>query len=73
MKRFIKISAIPCNEKGEINNRMSVQIRKEMRINIDFIGAVDGDKIYLKEPLLKIGNAYFTDVTPKNIEDLKDL
>ena len=70
MKRFIKISATPCQENG--NSRS--QIRKEFYLNIDLIGAIEGENIFPKEgTFLKVNGGYFKEIKLVEKINLQDL
>lgn len=70
MKRFLKISAIPCNENG--NSR--VISRKEFFLNIDLIGAIENETIYPKDgTILKLNGSYFKELKISEKINLQDL
>jgi len=59
MKRFIKISATPCQENGSTRGSM----RKEFYLNIDLIGAITNETIFPKDgELLKLNGGYFKEI-----------
>lgn len=70
MKRFIKISATPCQENGSSR----AQIRKEFYLNIDLIGAIEGENIFPKEgTFLKVNGGYFKEIKLVEKINLQDL
>ncbi len=70
MKRFIKISAIPCQENGSSR----VVIRKEFYLNIDLIGAIENENIFSKDgTLLKVNDGYFKELKLAEKINIQDL
>ena len=70
MKRFLKVSAIPCNENG--NSR--VISRKEFFLNIDLIGAIENETIHPKDgTILKLNGSYFKELKISEKINLQDL
>ena len=70
MKRFFKISASSCQEGGSSR----AQIRKEFYLNIDLIGAIEGENIFPKEgPLLTVTGGYFKEIKLVEKINLQDL
>ena len=70
MKRFIKISATPCQENGSSR----AHIRKAFYLNIDLIGAIEGENIFPKEgTLLKVNGGYFKEIKLVEKINLQDL
>ena len=71
MKRFIKISAISCREDGKTG---TPQIKKELYLNIDLIGAIDEQNIYPKDGvILSVNGAFFKDLKLIEKINLQDL
>jgi hypothetical protein len=69
MKRFIKISAIPCQENG--SSRLTT--RKEFYLNIDLIGAIEKENIFPKDgELLKVNGRYFKEIKLAEKINLED-
>ena len=70
MKRFIKISAIPCQDNGSSRG----VIRKEFYLNIDLIGAIENENVFPKDgKLLKVNDGYFKEIKLAEIINLQDL
>lgn len=56
--KFIKVTAIPCNSDGNTRN----QIQRSFYLNIDLIGAISENKIWLKNTeILFLNGTYFRD------------